>query len=62
MEKFQVSEIVAALGLSLFVVGLALSSMVLGPLSEFYGRKPVYVFSLLVHVIWVISCTRGPNI
>ena len=62
MEEFQVSEIVATLGLSLFVVGLALSPMVLAPLSEFYGRKPVYTISLLVYVIWIIPCARAPNI
>lgn len=62
MKEFQVSEIVATLGLSLFVVGLALSPMVLAPLSEFYGRKPVYMISLLVYVIWIIPCARAPNI
>jgi hypothetical protein len=62
MEEFQVSEIVATLGLSLFVFGLALSPMLLAPLSEFYGRKPVYMISLLVYVIWIIPCARAPNI
>jgi MFS family permease len=46
MTEFGCSEIVAILGLSLFVVGLALSSMIVAPLSEFYGRKPVYIASL----------------
>jgi hypothetical protein len=62
MKEFQVSEIVATLGLSLFVASLALSPMVLAPLSEFYERKSVYVLSLLVYVIWIIPCARAPNI
>jgi Major Facilitator Superfamily len=62
MKEFQVSEIVATLGLSLFVAGLALSPMILAPLSEFYGRKPVYVISLIVYVIWIIPCAVAPNI
>ncbi len=62
MEEFQVSEIVATLGLSLFVVGLALSPMILAPLGDFYGRKPVYIVSLLIYVIWIIPCARAPNI
>ncbi len=33
-EEFQCSQIVATLGLSLFVVGLGLGPMLLGPLSE----------------------------
>lgn len=62
MMEFGCSEIVATLGLSLFVVGLALSPMILAPLSEFYGRKPVYVASLLCFVIWIIPCAVAPNI
>lgn len=38
-KEFGNSRIVATLGLSLFVFGLGLSPMVLGPLSEFYGRR-----------------------
>lgn len=38
-DEFQISRIVATLGLSIFVVGLGLSPMMLGPLSEFYGRR-----------------------
>jgi len=35
--EFHTSQEVATLGLSLFVVGLAISPMVLGPLSEVIG-------------------------
>ncbi|TVY81241.1 Efflux pump atB [Lachnellula suecica] len=62
MSEFRCSEEVATLGLSIFVVGLALSPMVLAPLSEFYGRKPVYIFSLLAFVIWKIPCAVAQNI
>ncbi len=41
--EFGNSRIVATLGLSLFVFGLGLSPMILGPLSEFYGRRPMQV-------------------
>ena len=44
-DEFRISRIVAILGLSLFVIGLGIGPMLLGPLSEFYGRRPVYLVS-----------------
>ena len=61
-EEFHCSRIVATLGLSLFVAGLGLSPLVLGPLSEFYGRKPVYIVSMLFFLIWLIPCAAAHNI
>lgn len=60
--EFDCSEIVATVGLSLFIGGLGLGPMVLAPLSEFYGRKPVYVVSLLLFVIWIVPCALAHNI
>ena len=37
-KEFNCSQIVATLGLSLFIFGLGLGPMLMGPLSEFYGR------------------------
>ncbi|KAF2760246.1 MFS general substrate transporter [Pseudovirgaria hyperparasitica] len=61
------SREVATLGLSLYVVGLGLGPMFLAPLSEasqtfddqnhrFYGRRPIYIASLIFFVIWLIPC------
>lgn len=38
--SFGSSSEVTILGLSLFVLGLGLGPLFLGPLSEFYGRRP----------------------
>lgn len=59
---FHVSRLVATLGLSLFVMGLGLGPMVLGPLSEFYGRRPIYVVSFGAFLIWLIPCAVAKNI
>ena len=40
-EEFGMSREVATLGLSLFVLGLGFFPLLLGPLSEFYGRRPM---------------------
>ena len=43
--EFEVPTSTAILGLSLFVLGQALGPLCLAPLSEYFGRKPVYIWS-----------------
>lgn len=59
--EFGCSRQVATLGLSLFVFGLGLGPMILAPLSEFYGRRPVYVCSFSLFVIWLLPCALAQN-
>ena len=54
--EFHCSSLVSTLGLALFVWGLGLSPMVLGPISEFYGRRPVYIGAFVFFTIWLIPC------
>ncbi|CAD0027105.1 unnamed protein product [Aureobasidium pullulans] len=61
-KEFHCSRIVATLGLSLFVIGLGLGPMVMSPLSEFYGRRPIYIASYAFFLIWLIPCAVAPNI
>ena len=56
--KFHCSTLVSTLGLALFVWGLGLAPMVLGPISEFYGRRPVYIGAYLFFTIWLIPCGK----
>lgn len=60
--EFHISREVATLGLSLFGAGLALGPMILGPLSEFYGRRPIYIISFAFFMIWLIPCAVAKNI
>lgn len=63
MEKeFGNSRIVSVVGLSTFVLGIAFGPMLLGPMSEFYGRRPIYLVSWLMFVIWIIPEAVGTNI
>ena len=55
------SEELSTVGLSLFVFALGLSPMLLGPLSEFYGRRPIYTISTFFFIIWLIPCAVAPN-
>jgi hypothetical protein len=60
--EWHVSRVVTTLGLSLFVMGLGIGPMVLGPLSEFYGRRPIYYVSFFFFLIWLIPCALSKNI
>ncbi|KAF3761530.1 MFS general substrate transporter [Cryphonectria parasitica EP155] len=59
--EFGCSHIVATLGLSTFVLGIALGPM-WSPLSEFYGRRPIYLAAFAVFTIWIIPCAVSRNI
>ncbi|OJJ43103.1 hypothetical protein ASPZODRAFT_104002 [Penicilliopsis zonata CBS 506.65] len=56
------STTIVTLGLSLFVIGLGLGPMFLAPLSEFYGRRPVYIISMFLFVIWIIPTALAQNL
>lgn len=61
-EEFHCSRIVATLGLSLFIMGLGIGPMLLGPLSEFFGRRPIYLVSFSFFFIWIIPSAVARNI
>ncbi|KAH8881874.1 MFS general substrate transporter [Thozetella sp. PMI_491] len=46
MGAFEVTNSVAQLGISLFVLGFAVGPLFWAPMSELYGRKPVFVGTL----------------
>jgi len=41
---------------SVFVLGFAFGPLVVAPLSEIYGRRPIYIFSNLFFCIFTIAC------
>ena len=62
MSDFGCSQIVATLGLSFFIAGLGWGPMVLAPLSEFYGRRIIYLVSLPLFLAFLIPCAAANNI
>ncbi|GAB7360384.1 hypothetical protein MBLNU230_g8341t1 [Neophaeotheca triangularis] len=57
-----ISRLVATLGLSLFVAGLGLGPMFLSPLSEFYGRRPIYIGAFGMYLVWLVPCAVAQNL
>lgn len=61
-STFHVSKEVAILGISLYVEGMGIGPLLLGPLSEFYGRNPVYYASYSLFLIFSFPVAFAPNI
>ncbi|CAI7589962.1 unnamed protein product [Penicillium glandicola] len=61
-EKYNVSLEVAILTCSITVCGFAVGPLLWSPLSEIIGRRPVYIISLGLYVIFNIPCALAPNI
>ncbi|KAJ5653613.1 hypothetical protein N7490_000616 [Penicillium lividum] len=62
MKEFNCSQEVATLGLSFFIWGLGIGPLFLSPLSEFYGRRVIYITSFSLFLIWLIPCAVAKNI
>lgn len=62
IKDFGVSQEVGTLGLSLFVLGLALGPMSLAPLSEYFGRTPIYLVSYFVYFLFLMGTALAPNL
>lgn len=60
--RFGVSEETALLSVTLFVVGFGIGPMFFAPLSELYGRRIMYVSTLLIGIIFIIPCAVAQNI
>jgi MFS family permease len=58
-KEFDVSKEITVLGLSLFVMGLGLGPLLVGPLSEVYGRNIVYRISYMLFFVfsWPVAFT-----
>ncbi|KAJ7735133.1 MFS general substrate transporter [Mycena maculata] len=60
--EFDVGEVVTALTVSLMVVGFGIGPLVWSPLSELYGRRPLWIIPSTFYVVFNIPCALAPNI
>jgi hypothetical protein len=54
MRDFNASTTVVTLGVTTYLMGLAIGSLIFAPLSELYGRRTVYIGCMLVWLIFII--------
>lgn len=59
------NSISATLGsfiVSIFVLGYAVGPLGIAPLSEIYGRLPIYHVCNILFIIWSLACAFAPNL
>ncbi|KAK9480685.1 major facilitator superfamily domain-containing protein [Lipomyces japonicus] len=61
-DQFHVSLEVSILTVTLFVIGFGVGPLAFAPASELWGRKIVYVSTLLVALVFIIPCAVAKNI
>ncbi|KAH7143485.1 major facilitator superfamily transporter [Dactylonectria macrodidyma] len=62
IAEFSTTPFITTIGLSIFVLGIALGPLLTSPLSEWYGRRPVYLVSWSFFIIWTITAAVSKNI
>lgn len=62
IAQFRVGEEVITLGVSLFVLGFAIGPLLWAPLSEMFGRQPVFFVSYMCLAAFNAGCAGAPNI
>jgi len=62
ITHYHVSTEVGILTISLFVAGYCLGPLLWGPLSESYGRRPIFIIAFIFYTGWQVGCALSPNI
>jgi hypothetical protein len=63
MKDFGIdNEPLTTLGITFYLIGLAIGSMLLAPASEIWGRRPVYMVALFVFCVLVIPCALATSL
>ncbi|KAK8178108.1 major facilitator superfamily domain-containing protein [Phyllosticta citrichinensis] len=63
MHDFNISnKTIAVLGMTTYLCALALGSLFLAPLSEMFGRRPIYMISMALFTILILPCALAKNL
>lgn len=62
MVNFGASQELCLSGLTFYLIGLAIGPSIAAPLSETYGRKPLYVISWPIAMLFTMGVGLSPNI
>jgi DHA1 family bicyclomycin/chloramphenicol resistance-like MFS transporter len=61
-EYFNAPKASVQLTLSLYLVGMAISQLILGPMADWLGRRPVLLGALVLYVVSSIAAFLAPNV
>lgn len=63
MADFNISnKTIVVLGMTTYLCALAVGSLFLAPLSEMFGRRPIYIVSLALFTVLVLPCALAKNL
>ncbi|KAL0947203.1 hypothetical protein HGRIS_013320 [Hohenbuehelia grisea] len=62
ISDFRVSEEVAVLGVSLYVVGFALGPLVFAPLGETFGRRIIFLITFSSYLLFNVGCALSKSL
>ncbi len=61
-QSFGISTEVAYLGISIYPLGFLVGGIFAAPLSELYGRRPIYLILWLVVIVLLNGCALATNV
>lgn len=62
-EEFnQPSSTITTLGVTTYLLGLATGSLVCAPMSELFGRRPLYIICLTISALLIIPCAMATSL
>nr|ODN86187.1 polyamine transporter 1 [Cryptococcus depauperatus CBS 7841] len=61
IKYFGFSQEVAVLTLSLFIAGYCVGPIIWGPMSESYGRRPIFIGTFVVYTGFQVGCALSKN-
>ena len=59
---FNTSSTLMSFTMTIFFIFMAIGILILGPMSDKYGRKPVLIASISISMIFSAACALAPNI
>lgn len=63
MQEFESTNTqLASFIVSVYLLGYCFGPLVVAPLSEMYGRLPLYNICNVLFVIWSVACALSPNL
>ncbi|KAK5112729.1 hypothetical protein LTR62_003827 [Meristemomyces frigidus] len=61
-SAFGISDLLGVVGVTTYLFGMATGAVILAPLSEMFGRRPIYIVALGLFVLFVIPTAVAKNI
>ncbi len=56
VAEFNATQADGQLTLGIFMIGISLGQLIYGPLSDYYGRKPVLYVGLIAYIVASLGC------